>query len=117
MSNKSKFPPNAKKPLNMSNEIVNPAEHHVSEEQKEQALAALQKIGNAFKNMGGGTKSGDKHEPIMKSLDKMGITVHFMPVMVGDEPTDCVVIPVSELIVKEYQYMTGVNITEMSAND
>jgi hypothetical protein len=71
----------------------------------DQAQELGRKLGGLFK--GGGTNA--RHKPIVKALEELGIDYKVMPVMIGDEPIDCVVIPAQELLVKEYAAMTGVD--------
>lgn len=49
------------------------------------------------------------HTPIVKSLEALGIEVRVMVVMIGDTPMNCLVIPAQELLVREYQLMSGVD--------
>lgn len=50
------------------------------------------------------------HEPIVKSLEKIGLNPKVMPVTIGGEPVDCIVIPIELMMLKEYQYMSGVDV-------
>jgi hypothetical protein len=50
------------------------------------------------------------HEPIIKSLEKIGIVPQLVT---PDEGSPYFIIPVNELIGKEYQYLTGLNIEAM----
>lgn len=77
---------------------INPAEQHVDAAQRAQAMEFLQKIM--------GAKAGGGYTPILKALKQIGITPKTMPVMIGDEPEDCLVIPVSELMSKEWKHMS-----------
>lgn len=52
------------------------------------------------------------HKAIIKSLEDIGVRVRVMPVMLGDEATDCLVIPIQELIIKEYTQLSGVDISK-----
>jgi isocitrate dehydrogenase len=81
---------------------LNPAEKHVNEAQKEQALAAMQKIGTAVKGMTAG-----RYTPVGKSLTDLGIEPKIMDIMIADEPVECMVIPLKELIYKEWFKMSG----------
>lgn len=49
------------------------------------------------------------HMPILKALGNLGIEVRIKTVMIGEQPTDCVVIPTQELLVKEYALLSGVD--------
>jgi hypothetical protein len=50
---------------------------------------------------------GQEYVPILKSLRQIGVEPKIMTVMVGDEPTDCIVIPQMELMSKEWAHMSG----------
>ena len=69
-----------------------------TDEQRKQALDFLQKV------------IGDRqsqYKPLNKILEEIGIKPHVLAVMIGDEPVECLVIPVQELMMKEYKFMTG----------
>jgi hypothetical protein len=85
---------NNKKPMN------NPLEEKPPPGQQE----AMNRLAGLFK---GKTPA---HEPIIKSLEKLGVNPKVMPIMLGDEAIDCLVIPVDLLMMKEYQYMSGIDI-------
>jgi hypothetical protein len=72
----------------------------------EQGVGA--KLAEALKG-GAGRKPGGSYTPIMKALEQIGIEPKVMPVMIGDMPIDCVVIPAQELLVKEYAILSGVD--------
>jgi len=80
---------------------INPAEKAVNDDQREKAMAALSKIGGAFKG------KGDRYNPVGKSLEALGIEPKIMDIMLGDEPVECMVIPLKELIYKEWYKMSG----------
>jgi len=84
----------------------NPAERAVNEQQKERTAAALQKLGGAIKGMGGGGATA-RYTPVGKSLGDLGIEPKIMDIMLGDEPVECMVIPLKELIYKEWYKMSG----------
>lgn len=88
--------PNKRQPRNRTNEVG----HKQVPQQTGDAKAALSDL---FK------KRTAAHKPIVKALEELGIKVRVMPVMIGDEPVDCLVIPTQELVIKEYQLLTGVD--------
>lgn len=71
-----------------------------------------QAIGKLLSNVGGANRPapnpGANHRPIVKALEDIGMQLRVMPVMIGDETVDCIVIPAEELMRNEYQYITGV---------
>lgn len=67
------------------------------------------KIAQALKSKGGKPGGNASYTPIMKALGQLGIEPRVMPVMIGDMPIDCLVIPAQELLVKEYAILSGVD--------
>ena len=71
-----------------------------------------QALGKLLSNVGGANRPapnpGANHRPIVKALEDIGMQLRVMPVMIGDETVDCIVIPAEELMRYEYQYITGV---------
>lgn len=47
------------------------------------------------------------YTPLAKSLEAAGIKPRVMDIMLEDQPVECLVIPVQELIYKEWKHMTG----------
>lgn len=87
--------------------MSNPAEKHVDDEQKRKALETITKLGNAFKGMGAGGGRPVPYTPIGKSLEALGLEPKVMDIMIGDEPVECLVIPLNELMQREWQHMGG----------
>jgi hypothetical protein len=85
--------------------MTNPAEKAVNAEQRRKAVESLTKVGEAFKNMRSTTKVD--YTPIGKSLAAIGIEPKTMDIMIGDEPVECLVIPLNELVYKEWRHMGG----------
>lgn len=75
-----------------------------TQEQQEAMKRVGEGLGGLFKGR------QQPYTPITKSLEQIGIGVNIQPVMIGEDPVDCVVIPVNELIYKEWQHMTGGNL-------
>lgn len=46
---------------------------------------------------------------VLKSLEQIGLEPRMMDIMIGDEPVSCFVIPVQDLVFKEWQRMSGAN--------
>jgi hypothetical protein len=67
---------------------------------------AVDKLAGLFKGRG----RTPPHEPIIKSLEKIGLNPKVMPVTIGGEEVDCIVMPIELLMLKEYQYMSGVDV-------
>jgi hypothetical protein len=80
-----------------NNRPTPPATPPVDEAQREQAMKFMQMLAG----------KGQEYVPILKSLRQIGIEPKIMPVMIGDEPTDCLVIPQHELMLKEWSRMSG----------
>lgn len=74
-----------------------PSKEPVSAEQKE----ALAKLGNLFKGR------APQYQPILKSLEMLGIEQNIMTVMIADVPVECLVIPLQELIFREWRQLSG----------
>lgn len=64
---------------------------------------------------GAGVRPG-VHKPIVKALEELGIEIRLKPVMIGEETVDCLVIPAQELLIKEYQAMSGVDPNQLLGN-
>ena len=92
----------------LSDGYVNPATQHVTEQQRAQALSEIQKLSNVM--------GQQQQKPILKLLREMGIEPKYMTVVVGDIPTDCIVIPKQELMSKEYAYLAGVPLEQLEGN-
>lgn len=86
------------------NRAANPAEQSVDMEKREQAMRLIQQLaGNA-----------GQYVPLLKQLATIGVEPKVMDVMLGDEPTECIVLPVSELMAKEWKYMNNIQNQENS---
>jgi len=85
----------------------NPATHHVQEQQRAQVMSALQKMAGLM---------SAQQKTVLKALGEMGIRYYFVPVMIDDVPTDCVVIPKDELMRKEYAYISGLSLEQLEGN-
>jgi len=48
-----------------------------------------------------------EYVPVLKSLDKIGADYKITDVKLGDETVECVVIPLSELMYREWTHMSG----------
>ena len=75
----------------------NMAEKHVDSAQREQALRFLQMMAGK----GGATA----HQPILKSLKDIGVKIRKMTVMIDDKPEECIVVPLQELMSKEWAHI------------
>lgn len=85
-------------------------------EQQEQAKAVIQKLAGVVKGIGSsGILGGEQrppHKPILRALEELGIPLKTTEI----DGTVCVVIPLQELVSKEYEYLTGVNVESVSEN-
>jgi hypothetical protein len=75
--------------------------------QEEQQRQKTQEAANGLANLFKGKPSA--YVSVLKSLEDIGLEPKIMPVIIADEPVDCFVIPVQELIYKEWQRMSGAN--------
>jgi hypothetical protein len=62
---------------------------------------------DAVKKLGGLFNKERPYTPLAKSLEAAHIKPRVMDIMLGEEPVECLVIPVQELIYKEWKHMTG----------
>lgn len=80
---------------NSRQRALNPAEQSVDMAQREQAMKLFHLLAGQHQ----------QYQPIIKSLKQLGIQPLIMDVTVGDEPTECLVIPVAILMRKEWEHM------------
>lgn len=86
-------------------EHMSQPQQQLTDEQRRQAMELIQNLANA-------KAQANAHKPIISALGDLGIEVRVMTVMIGEEPTDCLVIPTQELLMKEYEKMSGVSPTQ-----
>lgn len=55
-----------------------------------------------------GAKS--EYMPIMKALEAIHVDYKIIDVMLGDVPTECLVIPLQDLMYREWSHMSGQNV-------
>lgn len=84
-----------------NNALPNPAERAAQQKEGAQALV------DAGKQLLQGRQRQQPYQPIGKSLEAIGMEARIMDVMIGDEPVQCLVIPVDELMRKEWMRMGG----------
>jgi hypothetical protein len=72
---------------------------------QERAVQAGAEIGKGIASLFKGKEK--PYTSILKSLDQIGLTPKIMDVLIGEEPVSCFVIPVQELVFKEWQLMSG----------
>jgi hypothetical protein len=77
--------------------LLKPPGKEATPEQKE----ALGKLGNLFKGRVA------QYQPILKSLEMIGIEQQIMTVMIADVPVECIIIPLQELIFREWRQLSG----------
>lgn len=58
----------------------------------------------------------EQHKPILKSLEELGVTVETRDIEINGEKKKCIVIPVGDLLIKEYELMTGFNASTYMGN-
>jgi hypothetical protein len=63
----------------------------------------------AFAKLASIMKGSQKQEyiPVMKALEAIQVDYKIIDVMLGDEPTECVVIPLKDLMYREWCHMSG----------
>jgi hypothetical protein len=54
-----------------------------------------------------GARSEPEYMPIMKALEAIHVDYKIIDVMLGDEPTECIVIPLKDLMYREWCHMSG----------
>jgi hypothetical protein len=91
----SQFPENSMKPTRPNMDIS--GQPQMPDAEKLQALAK-------FANM---IRGGQEYVPISKSLEAIGIDPAVKEVMLDDGPVECLVIPIKELMEKEWRHMSG----------
>ena len=50
-----------------------------------------------------------EYTPIMKALQAINVDYKIVDVMLGDEPTECLVIPLKDLMYREWCHISGQN--------
>lgn len=78
-------------------------------QQREQIQRVISKVMGLFE------KFTNQHTPITKALSDMGIQPRFQQVDIEGEHVNCLVIPAEELMQKEYQFMTGIDVNTYKA--
>lgn len=81
--------------------IPNRAEEAVDRDAREKTQSAVADIAKAF------SKREQPYQPIGKALSTIGIQPRVIPLDIGDETMDCLVIPIAELMMKEWVHMGG----------
>lgn len=72
----------------------------------EEAKASVLEFINQMANL---KAQADQHKPILKTIEELGVTVYNRDIDINGETKKCIVIPVAELLIKEYESMTGFN--------
>ena len=78
-------------------------------QQREQIQRVIQKVMGLFE------KFTNQHTPIAKALADMGIPQRVQAVEIDGKEVVCLVIPAEELMHKEYQFMTGIDVNTYKA--
>jgi hypothetical protein len=92
---RSQMAKSAKKPMR------NPLAEEQQRQKTQKAQEATSGLANLFKNR------PSAYVSVLKSLEDIGLEPKMMTVTIADEPVDCFVIPMQELIYKEWQRMSG----------
>jgi hypothetical protein len=63
----------------------------------------------AFAKLASIMRGSQKQEytPVLKSLEAIGVEYKVIDVMLGDVPTECVVIPLQDLMYREWSHMSA----------
>lgn len=80
----------------------------------EEAKASVLDFINQMANL---KAAAGTHKPILKSLEDLGVPVINKMVEINGEERNCVVIPVSDLLLREYEVITGYNASGFTGND
>jgi hypothetical protein len=67
----------------------------------------LEAFGKLAKMLQQARGEGQAYTPIMKSLDAIHVEYKIIDVMLNDEPVECVVIPMKDLMYREWAHMSG----------
>lgn len=96
---RSKMPANAKKPMR----------NLLEEEQARQKVQDA--AGGIAKLFQGKPKAEAAYTPVLKAFETIGLDPKMMSIAIGgsDDAVQCFVIPVQDLVYKEWQYMTKAN--------
>lgn len=80
-------------------------------EKIEELKRAGKALKSGFEKLAGGRGSDNKpsYTSIMVSLEQIGIEPRMMMLPIGEEPEQCIVIPVQQLVFKEWQILSGAN--------
>jgi hypothetical protein len=54
-----------------------------------------------------GARGDQEYVPVLKALASIGVEPEIMTVMLSDNPTECIVVPVEELRNKEWLHLSG----------
>ena len=57
-------------------------------------------------------KGSQEYVPVMKSLDAIKVDYKVIDVMLGDTPTECLVVPLQDLMYREWCHMSGQDIKQ-----
>lgn len=79
------------------------------EEAKASVLEFIQTMANL-------KAEADQHKPVLKTLEELGVTVETRDIEINGEKKKCIVIPVADLLIKEYELMTGFNASTYMGN-
>lgn len=112
----SQFPSGARKPIrpkglasgaldNGSTGLPIPG---ANEEQKKQITQFIQMLMDKLK---------PQHKPILNSLKELGIPTRVKSTVINGTQMDCLVIPIDELMRKEYMHMSGVDMSELQIEE
>lgn len=64
------------------------------------------KQGGGLSSLFGGGRL-QNYTSVLKSLEQIGLEPKTMLLNIGDQTVDCIVIPIQDLVFKEWQYMSG----------
>jgi hypothetical protein len=91
---------------NGNGNIIDGEVTHVSdmsqEEAKKNVLEFIQQMANL-------KAEASQHKPVLKTLEELGVTVETRDLEVNGEKKKCLIIPVGDLLIKEYEKITGFN--------
>ena len=94
----------------------------LTREQQQQLSSLVQKVTGIVKGLAGGKGlpalgvGPAPHKPILKALEDIGIPLRTREVDLDGETTVCVVIPLQQLVTKEYEYLTGINVEDIGSD-
>ena len=85
---------------------INTNDGNTPEVSPEEAKASVLDFINQMANL---KASAGLHKPVLKTLEELGVPVVNKTIEINGVDRNCIVIPVSDLLLREYEVLTGYN--------